>query len=173
MMRSVTIYGVTYPSIAEAARQRGVTVASLRWEFNINGSRDKSNRYHREKWQCYSTRDDEKILKRMREYFHSTAIDVGVYRLTCTVSGNNYIGSTKRLSSRLSLHKNHMKNGIHHSQSLQEDYDQYGWDAFTFEVLERCSEDELLERERDWIYRERPVGNTKDPISAKRLPWAG
>lgn len=75
----------------------------------------------------------------------------GVYRITCYGDSKVYIGSTKALVNRLQQHRWHLKNNRHHNPILQNAYNKYGPESFSYEVIERCREDELIEREQHWI----------------------
>lgn len=72
-----------------------------------------------------------------------------VYKLTNTVTGKFYIGSTVNFASRMHYHKNsHDKNP---NKELGSDIARYGWDTFKQEILEVCTRDNLRERERFYI----------------------
>lgn len=80
-----------------------------------------------------------------------------IYLLTCTVTGKQYVGKTKRkLGRRITEHKrdsSRNRPGIDHAIFV------HGWENFTVEVLETCPVEKLDEREIFWI-REL---NTKAP----------
>ena len=44
-----------------------------------------------------------------------------------------------------------LKGGYHKNASLQADYNRYGRDAFTFEIVEHCKEQELRTLEQHYI----------------------
>lgn len=76
----------------------------------------------------------------------------GVYKITNTLDGKVYVGSSKRLSSRLSLHKRQLALGVHHSKKLQRAWDKYGPSSFEFSVIEYVElVDSLIAREQHWI----------------------
>jgi group I intron endonuclease len=60
----------------------------------------------------------------------------GVYKITCTIDGRLYIGSSMCMSARWKEHRYHLGLGIHKSRHLQRAWNKYGADAFTFEVLQ-------------------------------------
>lgn len=76
-----------------------------------------------------------------------------VYRITNTVTGAAYIGSTTvSLSRRWSVHQNELKQGKHCNKHLQRAWKKHGGDAFLFEEVEsNIPKSEILEREQDWI----------------------
>ena len=78
-----------------------------------------------------------------------------VYKLTNTLTGRFYVGSTFNLKSRTKYHRySHDRNP---NRELGADIEKYGWDAFKVEILERCSRDNVRERERFFIESLRAV----------------
>ncbi len=63
----------------------------------------------------------------------------GIYKITCLVNGKIYIGSTFNLSSRRAVHFSALKNKKHVNRHLQNAYNKYGGENFTFEYLEHVS----------------------------------
>lgn len=81
----------------------------------------------------------------------------GVYRFWC--NEHSYIGSAKDFKHRLSTHINTMKRGTHHNHTVQNVFNKYGLDLFTFEILEYCEVDDLLVRETYYIQTLKPDMN--------------
>jgi hypothetical protein len=77
----------------------------------------------------------------------------GIYLLRCTVNGKVYIGSSGNIYKRFRKHITTLNSKVHKNKNLQFDFNVYGSDAFEFEVLEGCPENELLEREKTWILK--------------------
>lgn len=75
----------------------------------------------------------------------------GVYTIKNSVSGKIYVGSSARVSSRLSQHRWALKRGDHVNKKLQSSWDKHGEVAFLFSTLEECGHGELLDRETWWI----------------------
>jgi group I intron endonuclease len=75
----------------------------------------------------------------------------GIYQITHTESGKKYIGSAKNIRVHWLGHKSDLRLNVHHSPSLQNAYNKYGPDAFTFEILEECNEDDLISREQMYL----------------------
>lgn len=72
-----------------------------------------------------------------------------VYKLTNTVTGRFYVGSTFNLKARMKYHRySHTRNP---NKELGTDIEKYGWDAFKVEILERCTRDTVRGRERYYI----------------------
>ena len=81
---------------------------------------------------------------------------VGIYKITNQITGDFYIGKSKNIKKRLYNHKHYVR----HSEKFETDIERYGWENFTFEVIEECGEDELLEREAFHIRSLKPSYNT-------------
>lgn len=60
----------------------------------------------------------------------------GVYKITCTIDGRLYIGSSMCISARWKEHRYQLGLGVHRSRHLQRAWNKYGADAFVFEVLQ-------------------------------------
>lgn len=84
--------------------------------------------------------------------FESVPKVSGVYEISCSANGFVYYGSTGRsLRSRFNQHTNDLRGGKHTSAAMQNDWDRFGEDAFTFKILEFCPKDQCLAREQVWI----------------------
>lgn len=59
-----------------------------------------------------------------------------VYKITCLVNGRYYIGRTKDYRGRVSGHKLELEKGTHYSKEMQDDYNKFGQDNFSWELLE-------------------------------------
>ena len=75
----------------------------------------------------------------------------GIYRITCTVNGKQYIGSSKDIQQRLRQHKYNAGGNNTSIPLLYTDMRLYGLEFFNIEILEQCSEHNLLGREDYWI----------------------
>jgi group I intron endonuclease len=77
---------------------------------------------------------------------------MGVYTILNSINGKLYIGSSKDIHRRWEAHRSHLKYGRHPNKHLQNAYNQYGKEAFTYTVLEEITNDEeLIVREQHWI----------------------
>lgn len=75
----------------------------------------------------------------------------GIYIITNTITGKVYIGQSKSLTIRWRQHKSKLKANKHPNQHLQYAYNQYGLEAFKYEILEECTLEQRNEREIYWI----------------------
>lgn len=77
-----------------------------------------------------------------------------IYSITYKPTGKIYIGSTNRiLKVRWLEHKKRLRNGDHVNRILQADYDNdpLGVRSLHFKFVERCTSDNIHEREQYWI----------------------
>lgn len=76
---------------------------------------------------------------------------VGVYKIENKVNSKVYIGLSKHIKQRWWEHKNALNKNKHANLHLQSSWNKYGENNFSFEVLEKCQEKLLSEREIYWI----------------------
>lgn len=87
-------------------------------------------------------------------------IKSGVYCIENTVNKKQYIGSSKNVYKRKNKHFSELKNGKHKNVKLQNSYNKYGKDSFTFIVLELIEDESLLvKKEQFYIDRNKPWFN--------------
>ena len=68
------------------------------------------------------------------------------------LNNKSYIGSTKNFSSRKAQHFRSLKNNKHHSYHLQNSFNKYKIECFSFLILERIEDLSLLiDRELHWV----------------------
>lgn len=75
----------------------------------------------------------------------------GIYKIYCSSNNKTYVGSSIRVTTRLREHRYSLRDGIAINSYMQSSWNLYGEDAFTFELLELCEVDLLLQREDCWI----------------------
>jgi group I intron endonuclease len=73
----------------------------------------------------------------------------GIYMIEC--NGRKYVGQSLDIEARWRGHITSLLNGDHVNIHLQEDFNKYGHEGFSFRVLEYCSADDLSEREEYYI----------------------
>lgn len=77
-----------------------------------------------------------------------------IYKILNTKNNKCYIGQTEESPATIRWHKHRyeLNRNNHRNTHLQNAWNKYGEDAFTFEVIEECSTKELLnEAEERWI----------------------
>jgi len=75
----------------------------------------------------------------------------GIYKIKCLKNEKIYIGSSFNIIKRIDNHFKKLKNKNHINRHLQASYDIYGEDNFTWEILEQCDVEFLLDREQFWM----------------------
>ena len=84
----------------------------------------------------------------------------GIYQITCTVNNKIYIGSATNLRTRKKHHIYYLRHNTHHNPHLQNAWNKYGEEAFTFDVLELILLPEMLTtREQYYLDKLKPFGS--------------
>jgi group I intron endonuclease len=75
-----------------------------------------------------------------------------IYSIVNLINGKMYIGSAVNLQKRRGSHLSRLRKNNHHSIALQNAFNKYKEDNFSFELIEYVEEKELLiKREQVWI----------------------
>ena len=90
----------------------------------------------------------------------------GVYKITNTITGDCYIGSSKDVKKRWAVHKCKSSWKNYPNKKLYQDMQKYGTDKFVFEILAEVEEEQLKETEQQFIETLKPTYNN---INAKGL----
>ena len=83
----------------------------------------------------------------------------GIYKITNTITGDFYIGSSKNVKRRWAAHKWPSRWKQCKNNPLYKDMKEYGVDKFVFEVIEEVEESFLKEREQYFIETLKPTYN--------------
>lgn len=75
----------------------------------------------------------------------------GIYKIVHLSTGRIYVGSAANLSKRYGEHWRDLRANRHANRYLQNAWNKYGQDAFSFVVIEEIFIPFLLEREQLWI----------------------
>lgn len=102
-------------------------------------------------------------------------MSIGIYKFQNKITQQVYIGQSVNLEARYKSHWREYSLGTNKFyQAIQE----FGWDNFTYEILEYCAKDELNVKERYWIsyynsyqngYNSTPGGSNKESINAEAI----
>lgn len=78
---------------------------------------------------------------------------VYIYKMTNTITGSVYIGKSNNVERRMREHKSIAFNSGNkdHDMMIHKKIREYGWDAFSVEVLEETDINNWEEAERKWI----------------------
>ena len=91
----------------------------------------------------------------------------GIFQVKNSVNGKVLLGSSLNLDGCLNRHRFGLSNGSHRNKRLQSEWNEYGPEAFVFEILERVKpsddpnfdvEVELTLLEEIWIEQLQPFG---------------
>ena len=85
---------------------------------------------------------------------------IGVYKITNTVTGDFYIGSSKNVKLRLASHKWSSTWNKHPNNPMYLDMQKYGVDKFEFEILAEVEPEQLKEKEQYFIETLKPTYNS-------------
>ncbi|HTP13815.1 MAG TPA: GIY-YIG nuclease family protein [Bacteroidota bacterium] len=100
----------------------------------------------------------------------------GVFQIRNTANGKVYLGSSLNLEGPLNGHKFMLTIGRHRNPVLQKEWNEFGPEKFTFEILEVVKvkddpnfslEDELTLLEQIWVEKLQPFGERGYNTDAK------
>ena len=84
----------------------------------------------------------------------------GIYRITNTITGDFYIGSSKNVKQRWAVHKCPSRWKQYKNNPMYLDMQKYGVDKFEFEILAEVEIDKLKETEQQFIEKLKPTYNS-------------
>ncbi|HWR43607.1 GIY-YIG nuclease family protein [Sporomusa sp.] len=106
--------------------------------------------------------------KELKLAYKETPRPMGAYQIKNNVTGKIYVGSGMNLPGNFNSHRFQLNFKSHRNKALQEDWNLYGSDAFTFEVLESINADKISkdswrkavsELEDKWLNILQPYGD--------------
>ena len=84
---------------------------------------------------------------------------IGIYKITNTITGDFYIGSSKNVKRRWTQHKWPSKWNEYPNNPMYIDMRKYGVDKFAFEILAEVEAEKLKETEQKFIETLKPTYN--------------
>ncbi|HEX7599263.1 MAG TPA: GIY-YIG nuclease family protein [Polyangia bacterium] len=108
-----------------------------------------------------------KTRAELRRDYKETPRQSGIFQIKNTKTGKILLGSSTNLHGPLNKHRFMLSIGRHDNVPLQNDWKQFGPEAFAFEILEVvkpsdqpafCLEDELTLLEQIWLEKLQPFG---------------
>lgn len=72
---------------------------------------------------------------------------IGIYKITCWANGKVYIGATHNSHKRFEKHKWMLRHNKHHNCELQESWNLFGEENFSFEMIKECFEEDKFDEE--------------------------
>ena len=88
-----------------------------------------------------------------------TSNNCGIYKITNTVTGDFYIGSSMNIRARCHHHRWHLANNLHHNLHLQNSWNKHGEQAFVFETILLCDAENRLYHEQVFLDTLKPAYN--------------
>ena len=85
----------------------------------------------------------------------------GIYKITNTITGDFYIGSSKNVKRRWAAHKWSSTWNECPNNPMYQDMQKYGIEKFEFQVIEEVEEDKLKEAEQQFIEKLQPTYNNR------------
>ena len=86
----------------------------------------------------------------------------GIYKITNTITGDFYIGSSNDVKRRCTEHKCPSRWKQHPNNPMYQDMQEYGTDKFEFQILEEVEAEELKEAEQKFIETLKPTYNDRN-----------
>ena len=86
----------------------------------------------------------------------------GVYKITNTITGDFYIGSSKNIKQRWAHHKIPSMWKKCPNNPMYQDMQKYGVEKFVFEILTEVEPEELKEKEQQFIETLKPTYNNRN-----------
>ena len=87
---------------------------------------------------------------------------IGIYRITNTITGDFYIGSSKNVKRRLASHKWPSRWRKYSNNPMYQDMKKFGVDKFELEILAEVEEEKLKEKEQEFIEALQPTYNNRN-----------
>ena len=84
----------------------------------------------------------------------------GIYKITNTITGDFYIGSSKDVKRRWAQHKCPSRWNDNPNNQMYLDMKKYGIDKFAFEIIAEVEVDSLKEKEQQFIEMLKPTYNS-------------
>ena len=86
----------------------------------------------------------------------------GIYKITNTITGDCYIGSSKNIKQRWAVHKCKSTWNEHPSNPMYQDMMKYSVDKFELEILAEVEPEKLKETEQQFIETLKPTYNDRN-----------
>ncbi len=105
--------------------------------------------------------------KELKQRFKETKVEAGVYQIKNRMNQKILVGSTRNLKTLNGLRFMLETNGYTTNKELQEEWNRFGKEAFTFSVLEKLKKKDdpffiekeaLMELEEKWLEKLQPFG---------------
>lgn len=116
------------------------------------------NRQHRYDYAKQRRKDNLEVIRekeRNQQKKWKAKLEAGVYVITCEKNNKKYIGQSQILRVRITDHFSRLKANKHEKQEIQNDFNKYGEENFSYEVYETlCKDKAVLEKRESEIIKE-------------------
>ncbi len=114
--------------------------------------------------------------KAMKKQYKETVQPMGVFKIVCKANNKIFIVGSLNMRARMTREKFQLDMGSHRNEELQNDYKEYGKEAFEFEVVDNLKPkedpaynytDDLVILEEMWIEKLQSYGEkgyNKKPV---------
>lgn len=152
-------------AILEAIYDDYVTVRRYLVDYSFLGRKPDGSQY----WVINKGEEQETPMNRkqeLKQMYKEAKTEAGVYQIRNTVNGKVWIDGTINLKT-MNGKQFMLKHGSHPSKALQKEWNEYGEEAFAFEVLEVLEQksdpyfdaaDALEKLEEKWLNKLQPYG---------------
>ena len=92
-----------------------------------------------------------KTYKELKEEYKQLKYKTGVYQIRNKANNKIFVGSTPDLNAAWNSHKFQLEIGAHRNKALQQDWNSYGAENFSYEILEefKIPEDKSIDVKRE------------------------
>ncbi|MCW2276953.1 GIY-YIG nuclease family protein [Heliophilum fasciatum] len=97
--------------------------------------------------------------KELKRLYKETPRPMGVYQIKNGVTGKILVGSSTNLPGKFNSHRFQLQMQCHRDRDLQQDWNRYGQEAFSFDILEQLKAEEIPQEE--W----------RDALDAMEAKW--
>ncbi|KHD86236.1 GIY-YIG nuclease family protein [Heyndrickxia ginsengihumi] len=104
--------------------------------------------------------------KELKQLYKETPIEAGIYQIKNTINEKMFIGSTRNFKTLNGVTFT-LETGTHTNKTLQDEWHQFGKEAFTIDILEKLKKKDdpyynekeaLAELENKWLEQLQPYG---------------
>lgn len=135
-------------------------------KYQIKTQEEIKNSFEQDKEKNMKTASERK--RELKLMYKETKIKMGVYKIENTTNGKIYLGTTQNIPGRYNRHEFLLKMGLHINKELQADWNEFGKECFTFDLLEELKEpsdsiqtnNKLLDKLKSkWLKKLEPFGD--------------
>jgi hypothetical protein len=83
-----------------------------------------------------------KSKKELKDSYKEMKFKIGVFQIRNTVNHKIYIESSTDLVAIWNRHRFQLNNGLHPNINLQKEWDEFGQNSFTYEILSEIKQDD-------------------------------